>query len=77
MKDGKWIHAYDLNQSDVSLPPGIPGKMVMPDSRGEVIDFQPNVDVSDMFHLDIGPEELIYDKTLSKYRPFKELDWKY
>jgi len=77
MKDGKWIHAYDLNPSDVSLPPEIPGKIVMPDSRAEVTDFQPNVDVSDMFHLDVGPEELIRDGTLSKLRPFKELDWKY
>jgi len=42
----------------------------------EVKDFHPNVDISDLFHLEINPETPVWDETLSRFRPFKEIGWK-
>ena len=44
-------------------------------SRVEVGNFQPNADVSKLFEPGIPPEHEIWDSTLRRYRPFKELGW--
>jgi len=41
----------------------------------EVMDFQPNVDISDLFRVDIDPETPVWDEKLSRLRPFKEIGW--
>jgi len=41
----------------------------------EVKDFQPNADISDLFQLDLDPETPVWDESLSKVRPFKEIGW--
>lgn len=43
----------------------------------EIKDFHPNVDISDLFHVDVDQEALIWDRALSRLRHFKELGWKY
>ena len=39
----------------------------------EVKEFQPNVDISDLFRVDLPPDTPVWDSNLSKYRPFKEI----
>ncbi|MCD6506777.1 hypothetical protein J7M22_09150 [Candidatus Poribacteria bacterium] len=40
----------------------------------EVKEFQPNVDISDLFQVDFPPDKPVWDGNLSKYRPFKEIE---
>jgi len=39
----------------------------------KVKELQPNVDISDLFRVDLPPDTLVWDSNLSKYRPFKEI----
>lgn len=44
-------------------------------SQVEVGNFKPNADVSKLFDPGIPPNRKIWDDTLGRYRPFKELGW--
>jgi len=41
----------------------------------EITDFQPNVDVSHFFNLQIPPETKVWNSDLKKFMRFKEIDW--
>jgi hypothetical protein len=48
---------------------------IVGESKIEVRNFQPNVDVSKLFDPGISPDQQIWDNTLERLRPFKELNW--
>lgn len=44
-------------------------------NEGEITHFQPNIDVSHLFVLQISPETKIFNTEIGKLTPFKELGW--